>query len=209
VGLERGNCSQKNGTYVNGTIDAKSFTYNSSKGTLGYNYTNGDALGTGVISGVYPSTGVSSSDLFGAVARGTQMAAPGVNLAAAGLQAFGYVVAPLAMTIANCGAGNCSKSDVAMAVLPEIGALRAGATLFRGGAAVGKGAEILQKSGGFAQAAKDYASLQGAEKIYGSTRVKTLSDGTKAVLYQSTGGSGASTLALQDAAGRTLTKIRY
>ena len=60
-----------------------------------------------------------------------------------------------------------------------------------------------------AQAAKDFASLGGVEKVYGTTRVKTLSDGTKAVLYQSTGGSGQATLALQDAAGRTVTKIRY
>jgi hypothetical protein len=67
---------------------------------------------------VYPSSGVSSSDLFNAVARGTQMAAPGVNLAAAGLQAFGYAVAPIPMTLATCLSAGCSKGDVAMAMLP-------------------------------------------------------------------------------------------
>ena len=55
VSLERGNCSKKNGTYVSGTIDAKSFTYDPRKGTLGYSYTNNGALGAGVIAGVYPS----------------------------------------------------------------------------------------------------------------------------------------------------------
>ena len=96
-----------------------------------------------------------------------------------------------------------------MAILPEVGALREGAVLFKEGAAVGKGAEILQKAGGLAQAAKDYESLQGTEAVYGRPKVKTLADGTKAVLYQSTGGSGAPTLAFQDAAARTVTKIRY
>jgi hypothetical protein len=84
-----------------------------------------------------------------------------------------------------------------------------GATLLKEGAAVGKGAEKLAKAGGLAQAAKDDESLKGAEAVYGSTKVKTLADGSKAVLYQSTGGSGATTLAIQDAAGRTITKYRY
>jgi len=50
-------------------------------------------------------------------------------------------------------------------------------------------------------------ALQGAEKVLGSTKVKTLANGTKAVLYNST--SGGTSIALQDAAGRTVTKIRY
>ena len=57
-----------------------------------------------------------------------------------------------------------------------------------------------------AEAAKDFASLGGVEKVYGATKVKTLSDGTKAVLYNSTFGGGP-TIALQDAAGLTVTKI--
>jgi hypothetical protein len=65
----------------------------------------------------------------------------------------------------------------------------------------------LRQSGGMAQAAKDFAALQGAEKVYGATKVKTLSDGTKAVLYNSK--SGAPSIALQDAAGRTVTKFWY
>jgi hypothetical protein len=93
-------------------------------------------------------------------------------------------------------------------MLPGVGKLREGATLLKTGAAVGKGAEILQKSGGMAQAAKDFAALQGVEKVYGATKVKTLSDGTKAVLYQGTR-SGRATIALQDAAGRTVTKFWY
>jgi hypothetical protein len=98
---------------------------------------------------------------------------------------------------------------MAMAILPEVGALREGAVLLKEGAAFGKGAEILQKAGGVAQAAKDFEALQGTEAVYGGARVKTLADGSKAVLYQSTGGSGATTIAIQNAAGRTVTKIRY
>jgi len=137
------------------------------------------------------------------------MAAPGVNLAANGLRAFGYAVAAPLMVAAECAAGadSCTKGNVAMAILPEVGALREGALLLKEGAAVGKAAEILQKGGGAAQAAKDFDSLQGAEKVLGSTKVKTLANGTKAVLYNST--SGGTSIALQDAAGRTVTKIRY
>jgi hypothetical protein len=136
------------------------------------------------------------------------MAAPGVNLAANGLRAFGYVVAAPLMVTAEClaGAPSCTKGNVAMAILPEVGALKEGALLLKEGAAVGKAAEILQKSGGMAQAAKDFESLQGAEKVLGTTRVKELADGTKAVLYESKGGSP--TIAIQEGS-RTVTKIRY
>ena len=44
-------------------------------------------------------------------------------------------------------------------MLPEIGALKAGGTVLKLGAAAGKGAEIIQKAGGAAQAAKDFAAL--------------------------------------------------
>jgi RHS repeat-associated protein len=55
-----------------------------------------------------------------AVELGVGMAAPGVNLAASGLRAFGYVVAPPLMAAAEClaGAPSCTKSNIAMALLP-------------------------------------------------------------------------------------------
>jgi RHS repeat-associated protein len=136
------------------------------------------------------------------------MAAPGVNLAANGLRIFGYTVAAPLMVAAECAAGapSCTKGNVAMAMLPEIGALKEGALVLKEGAAVGKAAEILQKTGGATQAAKDFEALQGAEKIDGAVRTKTLSDGSKAVLYNSKGGSP--TIAIQEG-GRTVTKIRY
>jgi RHS repeat-associated protein len=211
VAYSIGNCiAGKNGTYVNGTIDPNSFTYSSQTGTLGFNYTNSDTgtIGKGEILNVYPSSGVSSSDMFGAVAQGTQMAAPGVNLAANLLALFGNIIAPGMMTAAQCLAGSCSKGDVAFAMLPEVAALREGGIILKEGAAVGKGAEIIEKGGGVAKATEDYNSLKGAEKVYGETKVKTLSDGTKAVLYTSSSG-GQPSLAIQDAAGRTLSKYRY
>ena len=211
VSVLRGDCERDtdNGIFINGTIDIKSGSYDRSTGTLSFNYTNDDtgALGKGVIGDVYPSSGVSAADRLNAVAQGTRMAGPAVNLLARGLQLFGNIVAPGVMTAAQCLSEGCSKGDVAMAILPAVGALREGATLLKEGAAVGKAAEILQKGGGMAKAAKDFESLQGAEKVYGSTRVKELADGTKAVLYESKG--GRATIALQDTAGRTVTKIRY
>jgi hypothetical protein len=139
------------------------------------------------------------------------MATPGVNLAAKGLMAFGWMYSAPAMLLATCASGGpgCNGPSAAMAIIPEVGALREGGVLLREGAAFGKGAELIGKAGGVEQAVKDFEGLQGTEAVYGGTRVKTLSDGSKAVLYQSTGGSGATTLAIQNAAGRTITKYRY
>ncbi len=139
----------------------------------------------------------------------TYQTGPVINATAQGLRMFGYAVAAPAMVAADCLAGSpdCTKGNVAMAVLPELGALKAGGTLLKAGAAAGKGAEIIQKAGGIAQATKDFEALSGAESINGAVRVKTFSDGSRAVLYQST--SGPVSIGIQDAAGRTLTKIRY
>jgi hypothetical protein len=52
VGLESGSCSQSGGTFVNGTIDPNSVTYNTynqNKNTLSYSYANGDTIGSGII----------------------------------------------------------------------------------------------------------------------------------------------------------------
>ena len=131
VDVQRGDCTSDTdkGIFVNGTINTNSFTYNSQTQSLGFNYTNDDtgALGAATIAGVAPSGGVSSSDLFGAVAQGTQMAAPGVNLAANGLQAFGWVAAPELMALAQCGAagGGCSVGGTALALIPGLGDLKA------------------------------------------------------------------------------------
>jgi RHS repeat-associated protein len=46
VTVESGNCSQKGGTFVDGTIDTKSVTYDARSNSLGYTYTNA-AAGTG------------------------------------------------------------------------------------------------------------------------------------------------------------------
>jgi RHS repeat-associated protein len=40
VGLQRGNCTEAGGTFVNGTIDEKSFAYDSKTNSIGYSYTN-------------------------------------------------------------------------------------------------------------------------------------------------------------------------
>ena len=134
------------------------------------------------------------------------MAEPGVNLAVQGLMVFASIVAPLPMALAQCGAGDCSKAGIAMAMLPEIGALKAGGTVLKLGAAAGKGAEIIQKTGGVAQAVEDFAALGGTEAINGGVRVRTLADGTRAVLYTSS--RKEISIAIQQA-DRTVSKVRY
>lgn len=122
------------------------------------------------------------------------------------------IMAPWAGALAGCTSGDSKgacAANLAISVLPEVGELKAGAKLLQEAAAAGKkGAEILEKTGGALQAAKDFEALKGAEQINGATRIKTLSDGTKVVLYDSTGGSGARTIAIQHAGGG-VTKIRY
>lgn len=122
---------------------------------------------------------------------------------------FGYAVAAPVMAAAECAAGapSCTKGNVAIALLPELGALKAGGTILKVGTAAGKGAEMIQKVGGAAQAVKDFDALSGAESVNGAVRVKTFSDGSRAVLYTSTS-TGQATIAIQEA-GRTATKLRY
>jgi hypothetical protein len=105
--------------------------------------------------------------------------------------------------------GGACAANLALSVLPEVGELKAGATLLKEASAAGKGAEILQKAGGVAQATKEFEALPAvSEQVNGAVRVKTLSDGSKAVLYESSSGSGT-TISIQNAAGHTETKIRY
>ncbi len=50
VSVERGNCSRKTGTFVNGTLDTASLTFDSNRRTLGYTYSGSEGtIGTGVI----------------------------------------------------------------------------------------------------------------------------------------------------------------
>jgi RHS repeat-associated protein len=147
-------------------------------------------------------------DAMRALIQGTRMAAPGVNLAGQGLLLFGSLAAPLPMAIAQYGAGNGSKSDIAMAMLPEISALYEGGQILKAAATAGKkGAEIVQKAGGVTKAIGEFEALGGTETVKGATRIRTLSDGTKAILYTSSSGAEP-TIAIQHASG-TVSKFRY
>lgn len=138
---------------------------------------------------------------------------PIFNNAAGTVNAFGMVeasiMAPWAVAAAQCSMGGSRggcAANMAMAVLPEVGALGEGATLLRAGRGL-HAAEILEKAGGFEQAAKDFESLQGAEKTIGNVKVKDLADGTKAVLRDFSG-DGRPTLEIQHPSGE-VTKYRY
>jgi hypothetical protein len=119
------------------------------------------------------------------------------------------VLSPGAVLSVQCATGGdgCTKTNAALVFLPEIAALREGGVIVREMAPVGKkGAEIIQKAGGAAEAAKEYGALNGAEKVYGEVRVKTLSDGTSVTLRGSS--SGAPTVSIQHP-NTQVTKIRY
>lgn len=140
--------------------------------------------------------------------RAGTMAAPIVNAAGSGLVAFGSLVAPVPMAVAQCFAGNCSEANVAMAMLPGISGLYKGGQILKTAAAAGKkGAEIVRKTGGIPQAIKEFEALGGTETIRGATRIRTLSDGSEAILYTSTS-AAEPTIQIRHATG-TVTKFRY
>jgi RHS repeat-associated protein len=153
---------------------------------------------------------VIDSPLFFAVARGVQQAKPGVDIAGAGLMAFFSIAAPLPAAATQCLAGNCDKTNLAMAVLPELGPIFEGATVLRAMRGV-HASELLEKVGGFEKALKDFEALKGAESTIPSSKgvikVKELSDGSK-VVVRSFSKTGPPTLEIQYANG-TYTEVRY
>ncbi len=194
VTVIRGDClsDSDDGLFVNGTINRNSFTYNPQTQSLGFNYTNDDtgALGSGVIADAAPSGGVTGDDLFNAVAQGTQMAAPAVNLAAAGLEAFGYLVAAPAMIAAECAAGapSCTKGNVAMAVVPILIPESALAHVLEGHSATG----ALTAGKSVFNAGEDIKGLiQAAEsapaKSAGNVLIRTVDAGRAVGIDRSTG----------------------
>jgi RHS repeat-associated protein len=135
VTTERGGSADTcSGTYVNGTVDVSSYQYNGSS----LSWSDNSSWGGGAINFVSPSTpnDALSPDVANMLNSAGNMAAPGVNLAARGLMAFGWVVAPEAMVLAECGSGyqDCSAS----APGPRIG------VLFPEGGVEGKAAKEWQ-----------------------------------------------------------------
>jgi len=114
-------CGKTGGYWVDGTVTNARFAY----GSLILTGTTNGQNKTSASYGLGPDPGLM------ALQRGTQLAEPGVNLAGQGLMLFGSIVAPLPMAVAQCGAGNCSKTNVAMAMLPELSALYEGSILIQ------------------------------------------------------------------------------
>ena len=191
-------CGKTGGYWVDGTVTQARFAHGS---LILTGTTNGEDR-TSASYALGPDPRLQTLQLA------ARMAEPGVNLAGQGLMVFGSLVAPVPMAIAQYAAGNGSKADIAMAMLPELGALYKGGTILKLAAASGKkGAEIIQKSGGAAQALQEFAALGGREVINGGVRVRTLSDGTRAVLYTASS-TGEATIAIQQG-GKTVSKFRY
>ncbi len=74
--VERGSCSQKGGTYIAGSIDYNSVSYDSNSHSLDYGYTSYEGGTPSVGSTRLPDPGIA------ALQRGTRLAEPGVTLAA-------------------------------------------------------------------------------------------------------------------------------
>ncbi len=109
-------CGKTGGYWVDGTVTNARFAH-------------GSLILTGTKSGedrTSASYALGPDEGLVAVQRGTQMAAPGVNLAGQGLMAFGSLVAPLPMAIAHKASGNGSDTDVALAMIPGGGGLKLG-----------------------------------------------------------------------------------
>ena len=210
-----GDClsSTDNGFYVNGTVGQDSqLILDQSTGDLqvGYTAANGSYGTTDIRGFADPLT--SNSGQLPAFAKGV-FSQPVFNNAAGFVNALGTleasIMAPWAVSAAQCTTGGSNAAcaaNMAMAVLPEVGALGEGATLLRAGRGL-HAAELLEKAGGLARATEDFESLQGAEKTIGDVKVKELADGTKAVLRDSSR-DGRPTLEIQHPSGE-VTKYRY
>ena len=122
---------------------------------------------------------------------------------------FFAAVAPVPALMTECIAGGpgCDKTNIGLTLIPGLGKIRVGATIARAGRGV-NAAEILDKTGGFAQATADFRALEGgAEKIIGKVKVKEFPGGDKAILRDFSR-DGRPTLEIQRATGET-TKFRY
>ncbi len=76
VSVERGSCSQKGGTFVDGTINVDSLSYDRKTNALGYSYAN-DAAGTGGAGTLGLRSAPSGDELrLGALPRAGQLAGP-------------------------------------------------------------------------------------------------------------------------------------
>ena len=90
------------------------------------------------------------------------MAEPGVELAGQGLALFGTIVAPQAMLAAQCGAGECSTSDIAVAAVPVLGKFS-----FLGGSKVRAAIRELKRAGDHLTIAGEIPTRLEAEKLIG------------------------------------------
>jgi RHS repeat-associated protein len=192
----------KYGTYVNGTVDTNSLTTDG-KGSVGYSFTSYDGQngGGGVISPAAP---------YGPLEGPANLA--GANMIGnGGMAAINEFVKQSLISAAFEGIGQGIGLGVeayqAGRAGRAIAGLREGGQVVKQAAAAGKkGAEIIQKGGGEAQAAREYGAVQGAESIRGDVRYKTLDDGSVVTLRGSSGGQP--TISIQHADGG-VTKIRY
>jgi RHS repeat-associated protein len=110
VTTERGGSTTTcSGTYVNGTVDVNSFSYNG--GSLGYSFANDTASGAGTIQfGQIQSDDALSPDVANALRQSGVMAFPLVNLTAQGLKFGASVAFPFTSLLGNAVVGSDSTA---------------------------------------------------------------------------------------------------
>ncbi len=110
VTTERGGSAETcSGTYVNGTIDVNSYSYNGRN--LGYSFSNDTASGAGTISfGQSQSDDALSPDVANMLHQAGVMAAPLVNLSGEGLRLGASIAFPFTSLLANTVVGSDSDA---------------------------------------------------------------------------------------------------
>ncbi len=203
VTIVRGACpAGSNGTYVNGTVNADSLTYNGT--SVGYQYTGYNGGGGAGIIGL-PSQGQQDIQTFADAFAATNPLGF-IKLFAAESTLAGAGVGELDLAGAAAGAEEgLGRGAEASGLTPEdllAGAEREG----------GSDSETYVKPGGMTQAQADFDALPGHAVDRGLVETKELPDGRRAVLRKdpSTWSKGRPSLDLQSpAGGKPTIKIRY
>ena len=174
VSVSSGTCSGNVGdgqrqTYVPGTVTGISVNGGNSL-DIGYNSYDGQSSGvTNAASAPIPDNPGLAFGYGNNAAGYNQLAgASRVVSAVAGVEMS--IMALWAGAAVNCmsggSAGSCA-ANMALSILPEVAELKAGATLLKDAAVLGKkGAEILQKAGGAAEATKEFEALNLKTRLY-------------------------------------------
>ncbi len=207
VATERGQCTEPGGTYVNGTVDVNSFTYNGSE--LGYSFSPySGGSGTGVVA--FGGSDTSDQQALDTLSQAGQEAATGVRDSAIIMATNAGFVGVLRLIGLSAEALATSEPAIDTGV-------EGSATvedIVRGAERnAGSRSDQVMKGGGLEKAERDFNSLAGHEEDRGTVRIKELPGGRRAVLRtdpSTWGDHPGPTIEIQpEGGGYAKVKIRY